>query len=77
MIGGGDLSTTLDHVWAWDGTTWTRLAANGMPYRQAHGLAYDPRRDRVVLTGGLDQPGSVNRYQDVWEWDGATFARVA
>ncbi len=76
MIGGGDVSTTLDHVWAWDGTTWTQLAANGMPHRQAHGLAYDPRRDRVILTGGLDQPGSLNRYQDVWEWDGATFTRV-
>ena len=47
-----------------------------MPYRQAHGLAYDPRRDRVILTGGLDQPGTLVRYQDVWEWDGATFTRV-
>ena len=24
----------------------------------------------VVLTGGVVEPGSTERYQDVWEWSG-------
>ena len=41
-----------------------------MPPRQAFGLGYDQQRDVVVLTGGLVEPGSVERHQDVWEWAG-------
>lgn len=31
---------------------------------------YDAERDVVVMTGGLVQPGSTERHQDVWEWSG-------
>jgi hypothetical protein len=57
-------------MWAWDGSAWARIETSGQPNRQAHGVAYNGRRQRLVLTGGLDRPGSAARYQDVWEWDG-------
>jgi hypothetical protein len=76
MVGGSDLATTLDEMWGWNGRSWRRLPDAGLPPRQASGLTYDQRRDRLVLTGGLDRPGTSQRYQDVWEWDGTTFARA-
>jgi hypothetical protein len=38
-------------------------------------LAYDRRRDRVVLFGGRKgwPDGDLN---DTWEWDGATWRRI-
>jgi len=76
LVGGGSSPSTMDDMWAWNGTTWTRLPTSGVPQRQAFGLAYDATRDRLVLTGGLDQPGRAARYQDVWEWDGTRFAEA-
>jgi hypothetical protein len=77
MVGGGDGQNTLTDIWAWDGATWTRVATNALPPRQAVGLAYDAKRDVIVLVGGLDRPGTPDRYQDVWEWQGATFVKVS
>jgi hypothetical protein len=77
MVGGGDGESTLDDIWAWDGTAWTRIAENALPPRQAVGLAYDANRDVVVLTGGLDRPGTPDRYQDVWEWRETAFVNVS
>jgi hypothetical protein len=77
MAGGGGAAGTLNDLWGWDGTTWTRIASSGQPTRQAHGLAYDAARQRLVLTGGLDQPGTAARYQDVWEWDGTAWSGPA
>ena len=77
MAGGGGATGTLNDLWGWDGTTWTRIASSGQPTRQAHGLAYDAARQRLVLTGGLDQPGTAARHQDVWEWDGTTWTNPA
>jgi hypothetical protein len=76
LVAGGDEQTVHDDVWAWDGRAWARLPARGLPPRQGHGAAYDPGRDRLVVTGGLVTPGRPDRLQDVWEWDGARFARV-
>ena len=46
------------------------------PARQAFGLAHDAGRDVLVLTGGLVEPGSTQRHQDVWEWSGDPNARA-
>ena len=77
MVGGGNADNeTRSDVWAWDGSGWTRLAERALPPRQGHGLAYDRKRGVVVLTGGLDRPGTGARHQDVWEWSGTSFAQV-
>lgn len=68
LVGGSDFETENGRVWRWTGAAWRLLAEDVMPPRQAFGLAYDPRRGVTVLTGGLVEPGSVERRQDVWEW---------
>lgn len=70
LVGGSDFDGDNGRVWRWTGAGWERLGDDVMPPRQAFGLAYDAQRDVVVLTGGLVEPGSTERRQDVWEWTG-------
>ena len=77
VFGGFGADGMLGDTWAWDGRAWTRLAdasptgpdARGMGY-----LAYDRKRDRVVLFGG--RKGWPIDLNDTWEWDGAAWKRV-
>lgn len=70
LVGGADLAAASGDVLRWTGTAWEMLAEDVFPERQAFGLAYDAGRDVVVLTGGVVEPGSTDRHQDVWEWSG-------
>ena len=60
-------------TWEWDGTQW-RCVLGGWWDRPQFGggsaLAYDSRRERVVLVDELD-PNAA--FGGVWEWDGATW----
>jgi len=40
--------------------------------RDAHAMAYDAARKRVVLFAGASAKGILN---DTWEWDGHTWTR--
>lgn len=74
IFGGLGETGMLGDTWAWDGTTWTKLADSG-PSRRAMGyMAYDPRRDRVVLFGG--RLGWPNDASDTWEFDGTQWRQV-
>ena len=78
VFGGVDSSGFLGDLWAWTGMEWRKLAgaSSGGPAPRAMGqLAYDQRRDRVVLFGGRKgwPDGDLN---DTWEWDGATWRRI-
>jgi hypothetical protein len=55
-------------LWGWDGAAWRLLDANGPPLRQLGGVAYDTRRDRLVLSGGR---GPTADYTDMWAWSPA------
>ncbi len=59
---------------AWDGASWTALAAPSSPVvRHGHAFCYDPIRDVAVLTGGYDtNTGAVSG--DVWEWSGSAWS---
>jgi len=70
LVGGSDMVDLSTEVWTWTGETWEPLASDAFPARQGHGLAYDESRHVVVLTGGVVTPGQLDRYQDLWEWDG-------
>lgn len=63
----------LDDMWMWDGVDWQELTpATRPPPLLAFGMAYDPRRDVIVLFGGT---GTVLAREDqVWEFDGVTWA---
>ncbi len=71
LLSGGSSSEAWPLVpsaetWQWNGATWSR-GADG-PARIDHRLAYDSRRERVVMFGGTDANGIGS--SDVWEWDG-------
>ena len=71
---GGDSNDT----WTFDGTTWRQLApSRSPPPRDAHDIASDPVRRRIVLFGG-SQPGTgLQPYGDTWTFDGATWTQAA
>jgi hypothetical protein len=61
-------------VWEWDGRRWRHARATGPAPRRNFGLAYDARRGRVLLVGGL--AASPRRpLDDRWTWDGASWTR--
>lgn len=68
---GGD--TSLADLWEFDGTRWSKPAAQGPGARDHHTMVYDIGRRRMVLFGGRvtrDRLGT-----DTWEYDGTTWLR--
>lgn len=55
-----------DETWAWDGETWQLLDIEGPSARYAHAMAYDRRREAVVLFGG-DGPVIPEGLAATWE----------
>jgi len=70
------LFDTTRVTWSFDTLGETRLNPATSPSLRTSALAaYDERRDRVVLFGGVD-PQS-NLLDDTWEWDGQTWTDVS
>jgi hypothetical protein len=55
----------LGDTWEWDGTRWIQMAGDGPSPRNGAAMAYDARRQRVVLFGGSGAS------RETWEWDGS------
>jgi hypothetical protein len=76
VLFGGDTdkgSQTRDSVWAWSGSAWRVSGAAGPGWRTLPAAAYDTRRRRTVLHGGLIKVSALEyggRAADTWEWDG-------
>ncbi len=62
-------------TWEWDGASWLRVATTGPSDRAAAAMIYDPRREKILLFGGLSPQGSS--LGDTWEWDGTRWTQVA
>jgi hypothetical protein len=77
VFGGADHERVFNDLWAWDGTSWKKLAESGPEARVMGYIAYDRKRDRLVLFGGRRRPPDNTDFGDTWEWDGATWRRVA
>jgi hypothetical protein len=72
MFGGLGDTAELGDTWEWDGVTWNeRTPASSPSPREAHAMAYDPLRQRLVLFGGIAGSGVLG---DTWEWDGTSWA---
>ncbi len=55
---------------------WHEQKVSGPGIRLHHFAAFDARRGRLVLYGGLKPiDKTVERLTDTWEWDGATWTR--
>ena len=64
LFGGmnGDHKDLQTDTWTWDGDTWTRAEEQSGPGGLAHhAMAYDAKRRRVVLYGGITNNGSPPR----------------
>jgi hypothetical protein len=68
-------------TWEVDGGGWRRIATEGPPGRGRTALAYDRKRQHVILFGGVsaspgpDQPQIF--FNDTWIWDGERWRQVA
>jgi hypothetical protein len=78
LFGGYDLSSgaMLGDLWMWDGQAFTLLAGSGPPARYGHALAYDSARDRLIMTGGIQDFAPPYAFADVWEWNGAAWSQM-
>jgi len=68
-------------TWKFDGASWQQLTAGPQPgARRGHSMAYDPVRDRIVLSGGSyvsPFPGGSTVFHDTWEHDGTNWTQVS
>jgi hypothetical protein len=62
-------ATTPTRVWGWTGTEWRLLDASGPPIRNLAGVAYDRRRQTLVMHGGSYDLARF--YGETWEWSAA------
>lgn len=61
---GGYRTTQQNDTWAWDGQRWMQIQDIGPSARTSHAIAYDAKRDAIVLFGGDDD---TNYLGDTWE----------
>ena len=77
LFGGGATTAGVSHImgdtWSWDGRNWTQLADSGPLPRTSFAMAYDSKRQRIVLFGGQTDVLAA----DTWQWDGAAWTRAA
>ena len=73
LYGGHDGSfNPIRDLWAWDGTSWSRLS-NDAPALMHASIGFDPERDRVVVAGGTTD----SKLAETWEFDGTAWRRVS
>ena len=76
---GGD-HNFQDRTWAWDGANWTPIDTMAGPSpRAAPAMAYDSKRGRVVMFGGVADSGrnDVSPLDDTWELEGDAWAKAS
>jgi hypothetical protein len=78
LFGGISASgTALSDTWTWNGSTWTLKApATSPPARWNHAMSYDATASLTLLFGGQSAAGSANFLNDMWSWNGTTWAQV-
>lgn len=59
-------------TWSWAGGVWTLRATTGPGERFATAMAFNPTRQRLVLSGGQMHTanGAIVYFDDLWEWAG-------
>jgi hypothetical protein len=77
LLLGGTRETGRVQLWRRHGGVWAAVAADPAPAaRELGGAAWDSRRGRLVLFGGVGLASREDRYGDTWEWDGAAWHRA-
>ena len=69
-------------TWTWNGTAWTEVKTSSKKRAHARALAamwYDPVLRKTVIFGGIgrkDREGRLERYSDMWAFDGSAWSEV-
>ena len=76
-FGGSSAPKQLNsETWEWDGAAWKKFDGTNPEPRQAFSMAYDEKRKKTLLFGGLSAtPGAI--YSDTWEYDGMSWKKVS
>ena len=84
MFGGmlGDRSAAWpSDTWELTANGWARIATEGPVGRGRTALAYDSKRNQVVLFGGVGAPAGPNGpqpfFSDTWVWERGSWRKVA
>jgi hypothetical protein len=64
----------MSEAWKWDGQSWSRWETSGAPTFAHHSMAFDSRRN-VLVVCGRETP-TRGSYQ-MWEYDGSKWTRGA
>jgi len=70
VVNAGGQTAALGDTWEWSGRFWTQRQDIGPAARCAHRMAYDAKRERLVLFGGVPaSPGvtATSFFGDTWE----------
>jgi hypothetical protein len=67
-------------TWVWSGAGWRAISGQSLspPARYAHGMAYDSRRQVVVMYGGAKMTADrqTEHLEDMWQWDGDRWTEI-
>jgi hypothetical protein len=78
LFGGQDdevATTYYGDTWTWNGMAWTKRTPPRSPSERGRvSMAFDAKRERLVLAGGFAS-GIPAARNDVWEWNGKTWIR--
>ncbi len=69
----GKAQPDYNDTWAWDGRQWKMLSDHGPDPRDRHALAYDSKRELIILYGGSKEKKIFN---DMWKWNGKTWTEI-
>lgn len=70
----GERPPSLGDTWEYDGRAWTERIGPAPPARHAAGIAFDSKRGRILLFGGMGKDGFLG---DTWSFDGAAWKKLA
>lgn len=71
LFGGIQIGSSVNYLndtWIWNGENWTEIKTESPLGRGHHAMAYDSKRDRVIIFGGTRKMGET--LNDTWEWNG-------
>jgi hypothetical protein len=71
---GANQPNMLGDTWEFDGQNWTQVSFPGPGPRISAGAAYDTKRRRVVVFGGMDSAGFKG---DTWSYDGREWKKLS
>lgn len=75
VLHGGFYFFNRNATWTWDGAAWSLVTDSG-PARYVANMAWDSKRNQVVLHGGTTCCGEVE-YSSTWTWQGGSWQQCA